>query len=143
MSEAANKAVVRRYFDEVLDGGDRSVMRELFAEEAAQHFPGRDLTFESVPPGREFPNRRFRTTLHHLLADGDFVLAHLTHHVTFGQGERWPTRLGPIEAGGHSVSWDAMALFHLKDGRIDEEWVSRDELDVLSQLGAVTLTPMS
>ena len=139
MSEEANKTIVRRYFDEVLDGGDRSIMGELFARGAAQHFPGRDLTFNGVQPSATRTNRRFATTLHHLLADGDFVVAHLTHYVSFAEGERWPTRLGLIEAAGRSVSWDAMVLFHFTDGRIDEEWVSRDELDVLSQLGAVTL----
>lgn len=139
MSEETNKAVVRRFFDEVLDGGDRSVMSQLFARGATQHFPGRDLTFDGVQPSATRTGRRFATTLHHLLAVGDFVVAHLTHDVTFAEGERWPTRLGPIEAGGRSVSWDAIVLFHFTDGRIDEEWVARDELDVLTQLGAVAL----
>lgn len=140
MSEEANKAVVRRYFDEVLDGGNRAVLNEIFALGARQHFPGRDLTFGGYQPAPIPANRRFATTLHHLLADGDFVLAHLTHHVTFGEGERWPTRLGPIVGDGRSVTWEAMALFHVTDGRIDEEWVSRDELDVLWQLGAIART---
>jgi predicted ester cyclase len=136
MSEEANKAIVRRYFDEVLDGGNPSVIPELFASEGTAHFPGRDTPGGQIRP--ETPGRRFSTTLHHLIAEGDCVVAHLTHHVTYEPNARFLTRLGTMEVGGRSVSWDAMALFHFRDGKIDEEWVNRDELDVLMQLGVVS-----
>jgi predicted ester cyclase len=139
MSEEANKAIVRRYFAEVLDGGNPSLIPELFASSGISHFPGRDVSAAHVRP--ETPGRRFATTIHHLLAEGDCVVAHLTHHVTYEDAARFLTRIGPVEVGGRSVSWDAMALFHFRDGKIDEEWVSRDELDVLIQLGAVSLAP--
>ena len=56
---------------------------------------------------------------------------------------RYVSRLGTVDATGQSVSWDAIAMFHLTNGKIDEEWVVRDELDVLSQLGAVSLASES
>jgi predicted ester cyclase len=139
MSVEANKAIVRRYFAEVLDGGNPAVIPELFASHGTGHFPGRDVPFSQTRP--ETADRRFATTIHHLLAEGDCVVAHLTHEVTYEDGARFLTRLGPMDVGGRSVSWDAMALFHFRDGKIDEEWVNRDELDVLAQLGAITLKP--
>jgi predicted SnoaL-like aldol condensation-catalyzing enzyme len=138
MSEEANKAMVRRYFVEVLDGRKFEVARELFATDGTRHFPGRDIASSQTAP--ENVARSFATIIHHLLADGDFVLAHITHTVTYEPGAGFLTRLGRAEAGEKTVTWTAMALFHFRDGKIDEEWVNRDELDVLQQLGAVALT---
>jgi hypothetical protein len=139
VANVANEAVVRRFFNEVLDGNDESVMPELFVDGAPRHFPGRPITYEAGRPSIEQADRTFSTTLHHLISDGDFVVAHLTHYVTYGQGMRYVSRLGRVDASGKSVSWNAIAMFHLTGGKIDEEWVVRDELDVLSQLGEVSL----
>jgi predicted SnoaL-like aldol condensation-catalyzing enzyme len=138
MSEESNKAMVLRYFNEVLDGRKSAVARELFASSGTRHFPGRDIPFNQ--PGPENVARSFATKIHHLLADGDFVLAHITHEVTYEPGASFLTRLGRANASERTVTWTAMALFHFTDGMIDEEWVNRDELDVLQQLGAIALT---
>ncbi len=142
-SEAANKALVRRYFREALDGRNSAVMAELFEMGALQHFPGRTLTFRGPPPAAEFANRQFRSILHHLIAEGDLVVAHLTHEVTFGPNARYHTRLGPVDVSGRSIRWDAMALFRIVDGKIAEEWVNRDELDILAQLGVIQVETTS
>ncbi len=137
MAEAANIAVVQRYFAEVLDGGTPGVMAELFAVGALQHFPGRTLTFSGAPPAPAFAEREFRTTVHHIVAEGELVVAHLTHTVRFGSPAVYQTRAGPVDVSGRDVHWHAMALFRFQNGKIVEEWVSRDELDILMQLGAV------
>src|SRR6266540_1199722 len=104
MSEVHNKAVVWRYFEEVLDAGDRRVMAELFAAGARQHFPGRDLSFDPSNPGVR-ANQTMKTTLHHLLADGDFVVAHLTHQVTYHGPSSFVTRLGPADSSDSRIYW--------------------------------------
>ena len=137
MSEELNAKVVRRYFEEVIDGGNRAAMAELFAPGAVQHFPGRDVRVEGGAGGPSAGGRTMKTTLHHLLAAGDLVAAHLTHDVSFAPETRFLTRIGGVDVGGKSVRWEAMALFRLENGKIVEEWVNRDELDVLVQAGAV------
>ncbi|HWO73804.1 MAG TPA: nuclear transport factor 2 family protein [Dehalococcoidia bacterium] len=141
MSEELNKKVVRRYFEEVIDGGNRAAMAELFAPGAVQHFPGRDVRVEGGAGGPSAASRTMKTTLHNLLADGDLVAAHLTHDVSFAPETRFQTRVGSFDVGGRSVRWDAMALFRLEDGKIVEEWVNRDELAILDQLGVIDLKP--
>jgi ketosteroid isomerase-like protein len=139
LDETAAKALVRRYFDEVLDGGDRAVMAELFHDGAVQHFPGRDLKLDLSRSTTGGGSRTMKTTLHHLLADGNMVLAHLTHEVGYGPHTRFDTQLGRVDVSGRSVHWDAMALFRIEDGKIAEEWVNRDELSILSQLRLVEI----
>lgn len=139
LSEDANKATVQRYFDEVIDGGNRGAMAGLFLPGAVQHFPGRDLTFQPETGAPMAASRTMKTTVHHWLVDGDYVLAHLTHEVTFPPEGNFATQLGPVDVGGRSVHWDAMALFRMQDGKIAEEWVNRDELSILAQLDAVEL----
>jgi hypothetical protein len=40
-----------------------------------------------------------------------------------------------------ALEWTAIAQFRLKDGRIAEEWVMRDELGMLLQMGTVAVHP--
>jgi len=49
----------------------------------------------------------------------------------------WVSRLGRHEVAGKAVNWQAMAIFRIRDGKIAEEWVSRDELGMLIQLDVV------
>ncbi len=76
------------------------------------------------------------TTIHDLIANGDRVVSRLSHRVVFG-GE-WVSRLGRHSVAGRTVSWPAIAIFRFRDGKIAEEWVSRDELGMLIQLGVVS-----
>jgi predicted SnoaL-like aldol condensation-catalyzing enzyme len=138
-AQEANKATVQRYFDEVIDGGNRAAMADLFLPGALQHFPGRDVTFTPETGATMAPSRTMKTTIHHWLMDGELVLAHLTHEVAFPPSGQFATQIGAVDVGGRSVHWDAMALFRLQDGKIAEEWVNRDELSILAQLDAVEL----
>jgi hypothetical protein len=49
----------------------------------------------------------------------------------------WTSRIGRHAVAGKTVSWPAIAIFRIRDGRIAEEWVSRDELGMLIDLGVV------
>jgi predicted ester cyclase len=78
-----------------------------------------------------------KTDIHHLFGEGDFVTIHLTHHVSFGSEARFNTRMGWVDVAGQNVEWNAMAVLRFEGEQIAEEWVVRDELQVLLQVGAV------
>ena len=52
----------------------------------------------------------------------------------------WRTRVGEFELAGKPTAWEAMALFRLRDGKITEERVFRDELGMLLDVGALQPT---
>jgi hypothetical protein len=137
MSVEANKLVARRFVEEALDGGSETVLQELFQLGAVRHFPPGDIKLgptSPVPPTRD---RSMKTDIHHLYGEGDFVMIHLTHHVTFLHGSHFNTRVGLVDVGGKNVEWNAMVVLRFERDRIAEEWVVRDELQVLLQVGAV------
>ena len=91
MSLEANKALVRRYFDEVLDGKRTEVVYELFAPDCRVHFPheteprvGSDVVFRSLAAARDNVGTMV-SHLEHLIAEGDLVAV--------GSATMSPTRL--------------------------------------------------
>jgi SnoaL-like polyketide cyclase len=137
VSVEANERAARRFVTEALDGGNAAVLNELFLAGAVRHFPPGDLVVGSSPP-QAARDRTMRTEIHHLYGKDDYVSIHLTHHVTFGPDARFNTRAGWAEVGGKSVEWNAMVVLRFEGEKIAEEWVVRDELQVLLQLGLVT-----
>ena len=85
MSLEANKAAVKRYFAEALDGGRAEVLDEIMVQGCIAHFPGRDAPANRGAAARSSASS-FVTTLHHLVAEDDVVVAHLTHVVTYKPG---------------------------------------------------------
>ena len=49
----------------------------------------------------------------------------------------WTSRLGRHAVAGKTVSSPAIAILHIRNGKIAEEWVNRDELGMLIDLGVV------
>ena len=137
MSVEANKLAARRFVEEALDGGRFDVVQELFAAGAVRHFPPGDVRVEQVPAVPPLPGRSMKTDIHHLYGEGEYVTIHLTHHVTFAPGSRFNTRMGWVETDGKRVEWNAMVVLRFEGDKIAEEWVVRDELQVLLQLGVV------
>ena len=81
----------------------------------------------------------FNTSIHDLIAEDDRVACRLSHRAV-NRGE-WISRLGRHNVAEKPVSWLAIAIFRFHDGKIAEEWVSRDELGMLIQLGIVEPSP--
>ena len=138
MSVEANKAVARRFVEAALDGGSAQALHEVFLPGAVRHFPPGDIIVDPSQPGGAPRGWNMKTDIHHLYGEGDFVTIHLTHHVTFPATSQFRTRAGTFDVGGKSVEWNAMVVCEFKDGRISEEWVVRDELQLLMQLGIVS-----
>jgi predicted ester cyclase len=44
---------------------------------------------------------------------------------------------GALDVAGKPVSWPAIAIFRFREGKIAEEWASRDELGMLIEPGVL------
>ena len=85
MSTEQNKAVVRRFIEGVLNKLNAALVDELFAPDYVNHM---------MPGGREgfkqfftmlrsaYPDLKIHISIEHLMAEGDYVVARVTFHVT-------------------------------------------------------------
>ena len=143
--EARNKSVVERYFREVLDEGRIERMPDLLARDVVLHRPGFDVIGLDAAMKRlravleDFS--AFSTELSGLMADGDLVAARVSHR-TRVRAHAFRSRAGEVNlAREQPIDWTALVQFRFRDGKIAEEWVMRDELGMLLQMGRVTVQP--
>ena len=138
MSVNENKATIEQYFHEGIDQDNRALTAELFADGAKRHMPGREGNRRdsgTLPPPRL--TTAFRTEIHHLIGEGEIVVARVTHFASYGPGAEYVCQMGTFSCSEHSLQWDATVVFRFENGKIAEEWINRDELGVLRQLGQV------
>lgn len=132
----ANKALVRRVYDELINQENKVVIDETFAEGAIIHDE-----FTGVTVGREafrqllgifdaaFPHHR--VVVEAVLAEGDLVSVLHTHHAI---------HTGPflhLAPTGKSVEVNGLDLYRIVDGQIVEFWRKDDHVSLLMQLGAM------
>ncbi len=131
-----NKAVVRRFIEEVQNKKNMDLFDELNAS---------DFVNLSAPPGmptdREggkmflggflnaFPDSQI--TIDDMIAEGDRVVTKKTFTGTH-TGE-----FGGIPTSGNSVTIQYVDILRLRDGKIIEHWLCMDQLTFLQQLGAI------
>lgn len=117
----ANKALLRRLFEDVLPAGDPAAARELVTPDFVDHDP-----LPGQPPGADAIEfvvstlhgswRDPRFTVHDLLAEGDRVVI------------RWTlrgTNIGPMfgrPPTGEPAEQTAIIIFRIEDGRLAERW---------------------
>lgn len=136
MSTESNKAMVRRYFEEVVN------KRQLVTTDCIIHRPEAPEPIRGLEAFKDTPGRilqvytEFTTTIHDLVAEEDRVACRLSHSAV-NRGE-WTSRIGRHMVAGKTVSWPAIAIFRIRDGKIVEEWVSRDEVGMLIGLGVLS-----
>jgi steroid delta-isomerase-like uncharacterized protein len=133
-----NKRIVRRYYDELLNGARYELAEELFSEEFLsdeQPVPGmlkgRSAVGRAIAAWHEgFPD--FREEVEVLLAEKDLVAARFrftgTHKGIF-------LNIAPT---GRAVWMSGIEIFRLRGGRITEVWYSEQLHELLEQLGAIT-----
>jgi predicted ester cyclase len=135
--ESVYGQVVRRYFYEVLDPGNVEPIEDLFHPHCVMHRPGGTVVgldaVRGVVEHRKETFSQFGTEIHDMFGSGDRLVARLTHRGV--GGGLWRLRLGSFDISGKTVTWNAIAIFRFDEDRIIEEWVTRDELGVILQLG--------
>ena len=122
MSASDNKAIVRRYFEEGLNQKNRAVLDELLADETLRQL----VTSTQANP---FPD--LHRTVEDLIAEGDKVVARQTN-----RGTHLGDYMG-IPATGKRVTFTAIAILRIADGKIVEHWINRDDLGILQQIGGL------
>ena len=139
MSIESNKAIVRRYFEEVVDKRKLEILDEIVSMDCVIHRPEASEPIRGLEAFKHALERilqtysEFTTTIHDLIAEEDRVACRLSHKAV-NRGE-WTSRLGKHAVTGKTVNWQAIAIFRIRDGKIAEEWVCRDELGMLIELG--------
>lgn len=147
MSTESNKAIVRRYFGEVIDKSNFHILEEIVATDCVIHRPETSEPIRGLEAFRSALERilqvysDFTTIIHDLIAEEDRVACRLSHQAV-NRGV-WTSRLGTHTVAGKSVTWPAIAIFRICDGKIAEEWVNRDELGMLIQLEILASTERS
>ena len=135
-----NKALAVRFF-EALDTGNLGVLQDIFTEDCVFHRgdliePARGLEgICSIVDKRVQLYRDFRTTIHQIIGEGDFVATRETHK-GIHQGQ-FPTPIGTFDVTGRPIEWTSQVFFRFNGGKIAEMWVARDELGMLRSLGIV------
>jgi predicted ester cyclase len=141
MSTESNKTVVRRYFEEALDKRNLNLLDEIVTTDCIIHRPEASEPIRGLVAFKQALERilqdysEFATTIHDLIAEEDRVACRLTHRAV-NRGE-WASRIGRHAVAGKTASWPAIAIFRIRNGKIAEEWLSRDELGMLIDLGVV------
>lgn len=148
MSVEAMKAAVHRYLEQVLDNGRVDILDELFTDDCIIHRPEFPNPIVGLENFKNFLSIAFKTiicrmetTVHDILAEGDLLSCRLSHRVVFCKDAVLPTRIGAHEAGGREAAWNAMAVCRFKGGKVAEEWLIKDEIDLLIQLDAFKIAP--
>ena len=129
MSTEQNKAVVRRFITEVLDGGNVDLVDELLGADYVNHGMGDMdrsafkawLAANSAGPGGHMEIKA-------LVAEGDAVVARFTYAITLPNGDH-------IDARG-------LTYYRLTDGRIVEDDPITSP-DLMAAFGAQMAVPAS
>jgi steroid delta-isomerase-like uncharacterized protein len=133
----ANKAVARRWVEEIWNNGDLSVIDEIVAEDYVDHdpaAPGAPTDREGISAGvtefrTAFPDGQH--TIDAMMAEGDRVVVSVTFTGTH-RGE-----LHGAPATGNQVTWRGIFIYRIQNGKIVERWGALDTLSFMIQIGAV------
>jgi predicted ester cyclase len=136
MSAETNKALVRRFYEEI-DNGNLAAMDELVAENYVDHSPP---PFPGLASGRAGLKQAFEIFWvatpgqHHIedqIAEGDRVVTRLRVAGTHEND------LPGISKTGNKLETTATVTHRIEGGVLVEKWSNKDELGFLQQLGVI------
>ena len=135
MSTDENKAVVRRYYQEVLEGGNLQLLEEIAVPDYEEHdpIPGQANRLEGLKQRVEVLRSAFqpRFTLEDMIAEGDKVVVRWTN-----RGTHVGEFMG-IPPTGKSFSIAGIDIHRLSGGKMAEHWHVVDLFGQLQQLGLI------
>jgi len=131
-----NKALVRRYVEEVLNNKNLTLIDELFAPNFIDH--DSSMPAAKGPAGvkrlvaivhTSFPDLHF--AIEDMVAEGDKVVYRYTV-----RGTHQNDFMG-IAATGNQINFTGIHIYRVANGQLQEEWENWDTLGVMRQLGAL------
>jgi steroid delta-isomerase-like uncharacterized protein len=130
-----NKALVRRFIDEIFVQGRPAAVDELLADDFAPH------TWQSTGDGKGDLKRAIERvskgladgqfTIEDIIAEGDRVAVRVTAQAT-QVGE-----FMGLPPSGKTYTIGEIHIFRIRDGKVVEHWHQFDQLGLMRQLGAL------
>ncbi len=123
MSTEQNKAVVRRFIEGALTTGNTELADELLAPNYVNHMvPGGREAFKQFVPMlmSAYPDLKITYSVDQLIAEGDYVVARQTYHMTNGDKE---------------ASGSQLSEYRVVNGKIVEDWPPDGSEALLAKLG--------
>ncbi len=136
MSTEANKALIRRFHEEVWGPGNLDVADEDFTSEYVRH-DVRGTKSDPRPEGQKEIAAAFRLALPDLSFRVDFLLGE--GDLLAGRRTATGTHLGPwagVAATGRGMPFSGVKVFRFAHGKVVEIWNHRDDLGLMEHLGA-------
>ena len=133
MSPEDNKALVQRFFEEVVNQRNLAALDQFVSPNAINH-----TVASGLPPGpmqflslhlSAFPD--VKATVEDLLADGDKVVARVSYRGTQQGAFR------TISPTSKPITVMGINIFRIDNGKMLEHWGLIDRLSALQQLGVV------
>ena len=133
MPEQDNKASVRRFYEEVINGRNPETIDELLTADSVDH------TFDSqgVEALKQFFAMLFQAfpdlhvEVHDVIAEGELAAARVTY-----SGSHEGQFIG-IPATGRQTRVSGVDFFRMQDGQQAEHWGGPDMASLLQQLGVM------
>ena len=137
MSIEENKAIVRRFFEELLSTDNFAVADEILSPDFRFYFAGSPVAMDLesymeflVARRAAFPERRF--IVEDMIGEGDKVSARFTMRGTH-KGE-----FRGIAPSGTELTMTGIDMTRISEGKLVEDRVEVDQLGMMQQLGAET-----
>ena len=137
VSAEENKALARRWFEDLFNTGNLEVTDEIIAPEHVNHDP----TLPDIPTGPEGQKQIVN------LYRGAFTNAHISVEDQLAEGDRVVTRwtgsgthqgeLMGVAPTGNQVRITGITINRVSGGKIVESWSNYDAFGMMQQIGAI------
>ncbi len=135
MSTKDNKAVVLRYYEDVLNAGNVDLLDELAVEDYEEHdpLPGQGTGLEGLKQRASLfvSSLSPHFSVHDVIAEDDKVVVRWTN-----DGRHVGEFLG-MPPTDRTFSVAGIDVHRVKDGKLAEHWHVVDQLTMLQQLGVI------
>ena len=134
---ADNADLLKRFYDEVVGGGNLGLVDELCTENVVDHEEG----LPGQPPGKEgirFFVEKLRAAFPDIRVSVDVTLSQ--GDLAAGRGIVTGTHQGDfmgIPASGKKVEFEVVDIIRVEDGKAAEHWGLTDVMGLMQQLGAI------